>query len=254
MIKQLYKKSISEKSRLEIATALKKIKSLFMAGNNFKCNLCNHGFRSFLSKGNGIVLRTNAECPFCSSLERTRLLYFYLQNETSIFNQNPTVLHVSPESALKKKFLSNPNYIDIDLNPNLASYQEDLTKLSFSNGKFDYIICSHVLGHIPDEEKAVSELLRVLNANGQAFILSLINLKNPHTLENPSFKTEEERLQNYGQKDLVRLHGSDFSQRLQKAGFKVEMIDYRTHFSPQENNYYSLGDGQRELIFKCTKN
>jgi ubiquinone/menaquinone biosynthesis C-methylase UbiE len=42
----------------------------------------------------------------------------------------------------------------------------DINNLSFKNEKFDIVICSEVLEHIPDDQKAVKELLRVLKNKG----------------------------------------------------------------------------------------
>ncbi len=42
----------------------------------------------------------------------------------------------------------------------------DVTNLSFKNNKFDVVICSEVLEHIPDDKKAAEELLRVLKNRG----------------------------------------------------------------------------------------
>jgi ubiquinone/menaquinone biosynthesis C-methylase UbiE len=41
-----------------------------------------------------------------------------------------------------------------------------ITNLPFENAQFDRVICSEVLEHIPDDHKAVSELLRVLKPGG----------------------------------------------------------------------------------------
>jgi len=38
----------------------------------------------------------------------------------------------------------------------------DVTNLPFKNSSFDIIICSEVLEHIPDDAKALSELVRIL--------------------------------------------------------------------------------------------
>lgn len=38
----------------------------------------------------------------------------------------------------------------------------DVTNLPFKNSSFDIVICSEVLEHIPDDAKAVSELIRIL--------------------------------------------------------------------------------------------
>ncbi len=41
----------------------------------------------------------------------------------------------------------------------------DVTKLPFKNNSFDSIICSEVLEHIPDDARAISELVRILKPN-----------------------------------------------------------------------------------------
>ncbi len=41
-----------------------------------------------------------------------------------------------------------------------------ITRLPFENSLFDKVICSEVLEHIPDDHKALSELLRVLKPGG----------------------------------------------------------------------------------------
>jgi SAM-dependent methyltransferase len=194
IIKNIYRKIIPEKVRLFLINYKRKVIGLFLWGDSFYCVCCNHSFRKFLKKGNGIQFRDNAVCPNCGSLERTRLLYLYLKNETTIFSGNPKVLHVAPEESLKNYFSKNPNYIDVDLNPNLARYKMDITALDFKDEMFDFIICSHVLGHIPDDNKAIQELYRVLKNNGLLFILSLVDPNLEITLENKLICSEAEKL------------------------------------------------------------
>ena len=244
---------ISEKHRRKIHIFLRQLNSLLLRGNNFYCPTCNQSFKKFLCKGNGIETRENSVCPYCASLERTRLLYLYLKNETQIFSNNPKILHIAPEDALKNHFLKNPNYYDVDINPNYASHKMDITSINFEDNKFDYIICSHVLGHIINEQKAIDELNRVLKHSGVLFVLSLIDLNAAHTVENDFNQTPQQNLKAYGEPDLVRLHGLDFKQRLERSNQKIEVIDYRTNFSKNKNIKLSLGNGKRELIYKCVK-
>ncbi len=133
--------------------------------------------------------------------------------------------------------------------------QIDITDIPFADATFDYVICSHVLGHVLDEKKAIEEMFRVLKPNGVAFILTLIRPDNVHTFETSEADTPEKRLHYYSEHDLLRLHGVDFSQRLQIGGFQVECIDYRKRKRMGEETWkkYALGDGKREIIFKCTK-
>jgi len=49
---------------------------------------------------------------------------------------------------------------------NIQFLEGDLTKLNFKDDSFDFIICSDVLEHIPNDEKALKELGRVLKKNG----------------------------------------------------------------------------------------
>ena len=83
--------------------------------------------------------------------------------------------------------------------------------------------------------------------------MTLIDWSMEHTFENNTFLKAQERLENFTESDLVRLHGADFAKRLSNGGFHVETIDYVNHFGPKEKEYYSLGNGDREMIFKCTR-
>lgn len=253
MIKTVYKKLLNENQRIAIRKGIRKGKSLFLTGSNFYCVCCNRRFRKFLGKGNGINYRLNAVCPGCGSLERTRLLFYYLQAETDIFSNNPSILHVAPEDAIRKHLKSIPDYFDIDINPNLASVKMDLTNTTFEDNKFNYIICSHVLGHIKDEVAALKEMFRILKRGGSAFVMTLLS-DNESTVETDQDLAPEERLKQYGERDLERRHGTDFINRLKlSGGFDVERIDYRQNFTADEIKHFSLGDGSREILFKCTK-
>lgn len=252
MIKSLYKTLIPEKQRINLRLSIQKAISPLYYGKSYRCNCCGKSFRKFLDKGN--VTRKNVRCPRCDSLERNRLLLFYLENETDIFLKSLKVFHVAPESCLYQKLHNlELEYIDGDIDPAYASHVIDITQIPYPDNYFDLVICSHVLGHIPDERKAIDELHRVLSKKGQALIMTLINKELEKTYENHSIKTPDERLKHYGEVDLCRLHGTDFAERLAVPGFTVEIIDYRKQLSEEIVNKYRLGDGSRELIFKCTK-
>ena len=244
---------LSEKKRIDIRLFLEKKTAFFFKGNNFECNCCGKTFRKMKSKGN--VLRKNAKCPYCSSLERTRLLLFYLENETDIFTKKPCkVLHFAPEWCLIPKFNQSTSieYVDADINSNFASHIINIESIPYSDNYFDYIICSHVLGHVLDEQKAIEELCRVLKPDGKALIMTVIDKNKEKTFEDSSIVTPEDKLKHYSESDLVRLHGLDFAQRLSHS-FKVEEVDYRKHFDKAFQKRFSLGDGNREIIFCCTK-
>lgn len=253
MIKKLYKKIIPEKNRNNIHVFIQKLSYPLYLGNKYYCNCCDKSFRKFLPKGN--IKRPNAKCPYCSSLERVRLLDLYLKNETDIFQkENIKILHFAPEESLFKK-LNRPDitYIDGDINPAYARNIIDITNIQFEDEYFDYIICSHVLGHVPNEEKAIDEMYRVLKIGGNAFVMTLLNQDADKTYEDPKITTANDRLIYYGEPDLCRLHGKDFSKRLSKSGFEVERIFYKEKLDAMTLKKGDFGNGDREIIFKCTK-
>lgn len=254
MIKQIYKKLISEKKRNELRTFVKKALAPAYSGTKFTCNCCNKSFRKFRPKGK-VNLRKNAECPNCGSLERTRVLDFYLHNETGLYTKKGLkVLHFAPELCLYNALNQlDVEYIDGDINPDLARHVVDVTNIPYPDNYFDYIICSHVLGHVPDEAKALSELKRVINTKGTILIMSLIDHQKEQTYEDACLTTPEEKLKHYTEPDLCRLYGRDFRNRLENAGFSVSEIDYRKQFSKEDQYKFQLGDGNRELIFQCKK-
>lgn len=51
-----------------------------------------------------------------------------------------------------------------------AVSKADVTRLPFEDGAFDVVLCSEVLEHIPDNRKAVSELVRVLKPGGDCVV------------------------------------------------------------------------------------
>jgi SAM-dependent methyltransferase len=241
------------KYRLSIRINLIRFTGLFYRGQNFKCNLCGKTFRKMIPYGN--TPRPNAKCPNCLSLERTRVLWFYLKNNVIDNTQQLKVLHFAPEYGLKKVLHNyrNLEYKNVDLDPDLADEVVDITNIPYPENSFDLILCSHVLGHVPDEKKAVDELYRVLKPNGQALVQTIINWNLEETFEDAKITSANERLEKYTEPDLVRLHGADFAERLQKSGFQVEAIDYASLLGDETKKHLSLGNGDREIIFKCTK-
>jgi SAM-dependent methyltransferase len=186
------------------------------------CPLCQSYFYAFLPFGE--KLRANAQCPRCGSLERHRISYIFLKNETDIFEKNTKMIHFAPEEILAKVFLSNKNieYLGADINPDLpyVTKKVDIQNISYPDNSFDFVYCSHVLEHVPDDGEALSELHRILKPGGKALIIVPLDHTSLKTIENPEFNTPELRLEHYNQKDHLRLYAPDFQVKLENAGFK----------------------------------
>ncbi len=253
LIKKIYKTILNEKQRNHLYYFLFRFRAKKYGGNEVECPICDNHFSQFLTYGN--VPRAQALCPRCNSLERNRVMWLYLQKEWKIKERQAKILHFAPEIGIEKqmKKMTNLTYIGADLNPQLADYQMDICQIPNNDNEYDLILCAHVLGHVPDEGKAIREMKRVLKTDGLAIIMTVIDMKNPKTHESSAAKTPAEKLENYGESDLVRLHGLDFGDRLAAQGFKVDRLDYRLIFSESEQKKYGLGQGAREVLYLCRK-
>lgn len=221
-------------------------------GNEFTDPINGKSYRKFLPYGY-VKQRDNALSPGTLSLERHRLLWLYLNNETNFFSKTLKVLHVAPEQCFYKLFknLKKINYTTFDLNSPLADIKGDICNLPFKENSFDFILCNHVLEHINDDKKAMKELYRVLNKNGTAILQVPINQKSSKTLEDSSIVDKKERIEKFGQYDHIRLYGLDYFKKLESFGFKVNPLKYSKEFTEGEIIKYGLI--KDEIIPVCKK-
>lgn len=121
--------------------------------------------------------RENALCPHCLALERHRLMWLYLQNETDFFEAPARVLHIAPEYCFLKRFgrLPQLDYVTADLESPLAKVKMDVQRIPFPDGEFDVIFCNHILEHVDDDRQAMRELFRVMRPGGWGIMLSPVN-------------------------------------------------------------------------------
>jgi SAM-dependent methyltransferase len=220
-------------------------------GNKFYCPICEKGYRKFLPGPDRI--KSNSKCPGCSSLERHRLLWLYLRDKMNILTSNIKLLNVAPDYATQEKLkhFSNVDYTSIDLDSPLAENKKDLTNLDFSDHTFDAVICYHVLEHIKDDIKAISEIFRILKPGGWAILQSPVDWNRRQTFEDLTITSPEERKKVFGQSDHVRIYGRDYTDRLKKSGFDVKEDEFIKKFNTDEIKKYVLD--KDEIIFFCSK-
>jgi SAM-dependent methyltransferase len=225
---------------------------ILFRGNKFTDPINGKSYRKFLPYGY-VKQRDNALSPGTLSLERHRLLWLYLNNETNFFSKTLKVLHIAPEQCFYNLFknLKNINYTTFDLNSPLADIKGDICNLPFKENSFDFILCNHVLEHINDDKKAMKELYRVLNKNGTAILQVPINQKSSKTFEDSSIVDKKERIEKFGQYDHIRLYGLDYFKKLESFGFKVDPLKYSKEFTKSEIIKYGLI--KDEIIPVCKK-
>lgn len=264
-IKNTIRRILPYKVYAPVRDALCYIHSFKYCGEQYVCPFCNGRFSTFLSTGYrvnvltekaiiGAGYRNNAKCPRCNSVDRERLVYQYLRvYKVGVFSRNTRLLHVAPEKNLSAKLKSCPNmdYLSVDLDSPLADVQMDITDIIYDDESFDVIICNHVLEHIPDDAKAMRELLRVLKKGGFAILQVPISWTIGPTFEDFSITSPEQREQSFGQKDHVRIYGNDYSQRLKNAGFDVRLHSVQDLFEENEIDRFRLL--KDETIFECVR-
>lgn len=216
-----------------------------LKGNNYTDPIDGKSFRAFLPYGYENP-RENVLSPSTLSLERHRLLWLYLKNETDFFTKDQKALHFAPEQAFHKRFkqLNNIDYTTTDLNSPLAEVKADICNLPFGDDTFDVILCNHVLEHIPDDTKAMQELFRILKPEGWGIFQIPQDLKREETFEDDSITDRKERAKIFGQYDHVRIYGRDYFDKLRSIGFKVEEVDYTQKLSKKEVEQYRLAKGE----------
>jgi ubiquinone/menaquinone biosynthesis C-methylase UbiE len=172
---------------------------------------------------------------------------------TNLFDEtSKRILHVAPERCfipkLKKQF--GQNYVTADLTNPRADVKMDITDIEYPDEYFDVIYCSHVLEHVQEDRKAMSEFYRVLKKGGWAILL--VPITTDKTFEDPSIVDPAERLRVFGQSDHVRMYGTDYIERLREAGFTVS-VSYLSEIVDKKDLVRMGLTAESGEVFYCTK-
>ena len=212
------------------------------------CCLCNNHFASFIPYRGWRdvpklmtaleVVGSNVEqfsCPLCYAHDRERHLFLYFSqlNLDKKIN-DASILHFAPEANFRKIIEAKQprKYIRCDLYPSEPDMAKiDITNIPFAPEYFDFVLVNHVLEHVPDDLKALSELFRVLKRGGLAILQTPYSSVLSSTWSDPGIASAQAKLQAYGQEDHVRLYGKDIFARFESVGF-VARTAYHKHALP----------------------
>lgn len=217
----------------------RKFYGLFYIGKKHQCNICNKQLKAFVLLENKDLL-----CPFCGSLSRNRRLWKLLNEEKRI---TENILHFSPSRSLYRNLKKQKkiNYYSTDFeNEFLADYKFDITNIKQESNKFDTIICYHILEHIVEDRKAMSELYRVLKQDGKIYVQT--PFKSGNTYEDASIVSPEGRKKHFDQEDHVRIYSIEgLKSRLENNGFKVLE---KTYLENNDDLYFGFKSPETVLI------
>ena len=229
-----------------------RIFSLFMRGNNFEDPINGISYRKILPYGR-INPRPNALAPDSMSLERHRLIWLYLKQKTSFFTDPVKFLHIAPEYCFIPLFKKQKtlDYVTADLNSPWADIKMDVHNIPSEKNQFDFIMCNHVLEHVEDAHKVMTEFFRVMKKGGWGIFQVPIDTSRKETFDDPTITDPREREKHYWQADHVRLFGLDYGNKLAAAGFEVTEENFINELPKDLLERYCLPKG--EIIYLCKK-
>jgi len=255
-MKKLYKYLLNTLPRpllIRLSYVFRVFAPLVYKGNNVDCPVCEKSFKKFLSYGSDVAHRDNVLCPYDLTLERHRLMWVYLKDKSNFFKaENLKVMHIAPEQCFYSKFKKqkNLNYTTGDLESPLADIHFDLHKIPLDDNQYDVVFCNHVLEHVEDDHKCMTELQRIMKPGGWGIFQVPIDTTRTETYEDASITSPEEREKHFWQYDHVRLYGLDYPSKLEAAGFEVEVYDYHRDLPKEQYEKYRFHADEMLYIVK----
>lgn len=255
-MKKLYKFLLNKLPRpllIRLSYPFKLVAPILYKGNNVSCPVCERSFSKFLSYGSDLKHRENVLCPYDLTLERHRLMWLYLKNETDFFTAKQKLLHIAPEQCFHKTFkkMENIDYLTGDLESPIADMHFDLHEIPLEDNQFDIVFCNHVLEHVNDANQCMRELYRVMKPGGWGIFQVPQDMTREETYEDPAITSPEEREKHFWQKDHVRLFAKDYPEWLKRAGFNVTEFHPKEQFSKEEIERYRLMEN--EVLYIASK-
>jgi len=239
---------------IKVSYLVRPLIAFSLKGNKYTDPIDGKSFRKFLPYGYG-KQRENALSPSTLSLERHRLMWLFLRNDTDFFTSKEKIktLHIAPEQCFLDLFRKQKNleYITSDLESPIADVKADICNLPFDDNSFDVVFCNHVLEHIINDTKAMQELYRVLKKGGFGIFQIPQDLSREKTFEDNTITNRRERAEIFGQYDHVRVYGRDYFNKLRSVGFAVDEIDYTKKITREKLERYCLM--KNEILPVCYK-
>ena len=216
----------------------------------FECPICGYS-GPFLDIAPSGGPRKHARCPNCTALERHRLQFLVLEE---VLRHKKTahlkMLHIAPEPFFREFFSQRfGQYETADLKMKGVDHIVDLQHLPFGDSTYDLVYASHVLEHVPDDQRAISEIRRILKPNGIAILP--VPIYPGKTLEYPEPNPQESyhvRAPGWDYFDRYERHFSKverFSSSSQPEKYQVFIYQDHSHLSEKEHPWLPSVQGEK---------
>jgi SAM-dependent methyltransferase len=161
-------------------------------------------------------------CAKCGSNDRERHLKLYFEKlDIDRMIPGARILHFAPEPVFGEYIAAAAplEHLKADLFPSSPGIQKvDMLAMEFPAESFDMVIANHVLEHVADDVRALSEIRRVLRPGGLGILQTPYSAMLQATFEDRGIISKSSREFAYGQEDHVRLYGQDIFLRFAAAG------------------------------------
>lgn len=178
------------------------------------CNVCWWSGESF----RGTDHCESATCPDCGSIARDRFLMYCFLSCTPPAAYR--VLETSPRlgndyrRAMRGWFDYRAS--DFDERSHRADLKLDLQDIELESGSIDVLLTPHVLEHVPDTERALQEIHRLLSPGGRMYLQVPILQGRTARPEEPEFHGDDTPVE--------WRFGPELTGRLRRHGFQARLL------------------------------
>jgi SAM-dependent methyltransferase len=212
-----------------------------------ECPLCGwvgHRFHAFLSADEIIP---GCICPACGSFDRHRLLAYVIRNERHRSPLPSKIIAFSQSDCLQGLLAAEGSRrcLKVDYAPGCfkADIVTDLRNAGLSAGSSDWILCSHVLEHIPELELCLSEIARILRPGGTAWIQVPIE---PGLARSRRIEVDPHRAHAHAWQ-----FGADFGDLLERAEWVVEEVSSADVLTTTQTGKFGVALDERYWRLRC---
>lgn len=179
------------------------------------CNVCHWTGAEFIDPSHCEM----ATCPRCGSIARDRFLLLSFLSRTP-YEKGMRVLETSPRLGARYRRMMRRHFdytaSDYDLSAHEGDIRIDLQDIDLPSSSVDILLTPHVLEHVPETERALREIHRVLVPGGRMYLQ--VPLLRGKTIVPPEPEYHADNT-------LVFFNfGWDLTQTIRSAGFAVRVL------------------------------